>query len=298
MARILVENVHKKYKDKKVLNGLSFICENEILFLAGKNGAGKTTLIRLALGLDTPDKGSIAFLDNKNKKDNKIGVVFDTPCLFGQMTCKENINILCTGYLNDKEYVQEILDGLNINDDLLRQKASNCSFGQQHRVSVAVALIRKPMFLFLDEPTVGLDPVSWELVRNSIIKNKEQQNGCVIITGQDYFEMADFSDKILILDNGKSKYFGGTKDLISSFPVAVSVVSSNELPTEFLEICKEKIENSDKTYTYRFKEDVTNDMVIKLLDKHRISVNSLMSNRISLKEAVYKIINGEVRIDD
>ena len=216
MSSIIVNNLHKSFKSNHVLSGLSFECHNEIVFVAGLNGAGKTTLIRLALNLEFADKGTVSLINDYEKPlEDGIGVVFDTPCLYRKMTCKQNIGIFCTGYLDDKKHMQKVLDNLNIDSVLMRKNVDDCSFGQQHRVNVAIALIRKPTILFLDEPTIGLDPISWELIKDSIIQNKNEQGGCVVITGQDYHELGQMADKLLILRDGKSQYYGTVDDFVS-----------------------------------------------------------------------------------
>ena len=254
MSAIVCENLYKQYRDKQVLNGFDFQCENSIMFLAGRNGAGKTTFIKIAFGMEKPDKGHVRFVRDYSTKKHDIGVVFDTPCLYPHMSCQDNINIFCTGFLDDKAYVKTVLNNLHIDNELLHKSAGKCSFGQQHRISVAIALIRKPSFLFLDEPTIGLDPISWELVRNSIIKNKEEQNGCVVITGQDYFEMASFSNELVILDAGISKYTGSTKAFLESFPSELSVTMYAPIIKEIADKSKTIINNADGTVTCFFRQ--------------------------------------------
>lgn len=296
MTSIICDNLYKKYKGKQVLNGFSFECNNEILFLAGKNGAGKTTFIRIALGMEKPDKGTVTLEGNSSKKGN-VGVVFDTPCLYPHMTCKENIDIFCTGFLHDKNHVNKILQNLQISNDLLHKHVGKCSFGQQHRICVAIALIRKPTFLFLDEPTIGLDPISWSLVRKSIIKNRDEQNGSVIITGQDYFEMASFSNKIVILDEGICKFAGPTKKLLDSFPSTIALTTADILPENVLNKCENIISNNDGTKTYCFSQTVDQDYLLKTINEYSIVVKDLKTYQLSLKEAVYKTIgNKEVII--
>lgn len=215
MAKIIIKDLHKKFKRANVLNGLSFQIENEILFIAGRNGAGKTTLLRLLLNMERQDKGFIEIKDDVTNASENICCVFDSTCLYQDMNCSENISILGTGYLNDKAHIDRIIDSLQIKE-LLHKKVGRCSFGQQHRISMAIALIRKPVFLLLDEPTVGLDPMSWELVRAAVLANKNEQNGCVIITGQDYDALCDISDKILVLSDGISKFYGTPNELLSA----------------------------------------------------------------------------------
>lgn len=217
MTSISVKDLHKNFKDNKVLKGLSFECNNEILFIAGRNGTGKTTFIRIALGLEFANKGSVTLTENGqpiSKED--IGVVFDTPCLYPNKTCKENISILCSGYTADKKHLHSVLEKLDINKQMLSKKAGRCSFGQQHRLSMAIALIRKPKILFLDEPAIGLDPISWELIKQCILQNNKEQKGCTVLTGQDYFELGNIADKLLVLKNGVGEYFGTVDGFINN----------------------------------------------------------------------------------
>lgn len=88
MTKLVANNVSKKFKSHQVLQGLSFNCEDEILFIAGKNGAGKTTFIRLALGMERLDKGEIHYEGDKELSTSELrkGCVFDTPCLFMEMS--------------------------------------------------------------------------------------------------------------------------------------------------------------------------------------------------------------------
>ncbi|MBQ2775494.1 MAG: ABC transporter ATP-binding protein [Clostridia bacterium] len=292
MAKIIFNDVYKKFGNKSVLNGLSFTCENEVLFLAGKNGAGKTTLIRSALKLEKIDRGDISYISNSDNKTINTGAVFDTPCLYGQMTCEENINLFCTGFLKDKNHVKRILENLNIDRSLLKKLASKCSFGQQHRISVAIALIRKPTFLFLDEPTIGLDPISWKLVRESILRNKQEQNGCIIITGQDYFEMADFSEKLVILDEGVAKFSGKTQEFLKDFPYKVSLTIPSKLTEKVQFNVQQETKNNDGSYTYVFGNDVKTEDVVLLTNANNIPIISLSTIETNLKDAVYTVIGG------
>ena len=284
MSHIIVKDIHKSYKKNQVLNGLSFECKNEILFLAGKNGAGKTTFIRLALGLDKEDKGSIDFDGERN-----LGVVFDTPSLYQNLTCNENINILCTGYLDDKPYIDKILKTLRIDSSLLKKRVGKCSFGQQHRISVAIALIRKPVYLFLDEPTIGLDPESWEMVRECILINKEKQNGSVIITGQDYFEMRNLADKILVLEKGKAKFCESIPSFINRFKQRIKLITDKEIVFDS-ELGKymEKKEMIGNEHHYYFEN---RDQVLDLIHNGNIKILHLSTEHIDLKDAFLRSID-------
>jgi len=293
MAKLIVNDIYKKYKSHQVLTGLSFDCEDEILFLAGRNGAGKTTFIRLALGMERLDKGVINYLSDGVSSKNKlrIGCVFDTPCLFMEMTGQQNINIFCTGFLQDKANLTRILDSLNIDNMFLKKKVRMYSFGQQHRLNVAIALIRKPQVLFLDEPTVGLDPVSWDLVRESILDNQRTQHGCVIITGQDYFEMGKLASKLLILDEGVAKYVGTPKDFLSKFPKEIVLVTKADKLPEELQKYISKIDKDDNgNYIYRLMTGHQTEEVFIHIKNSNIEATQLSIIETDLKEAFLKTI--------
>lgn len=293
MAKLIVNDIYKKYKSHQVLTGLSFDCEDEILFIAGRNGAGKTTFIRLALGMERLDKGVIDYLNDGVSGRNKlrIGCVFDTPCLFMEMTGQQNINIFCTGFLKDKSNLTRILDSLNIDNMFLKKKARMYSFGQQHRLNVAIALIRKPQVLFLDEPTVGLDPVSWDLVRESILDNQRTQHGCVIITGQDYFEMGKLASKLLILDEGIAKYVGTPKDFLSKFPKEIVLVTKDDkLPEEFQKYISKIDKDDNGNYIYRLTTGQHTEEVFIHIKNSKIEATQLSIIETDLKEAFLKTI--------
>ena len=293
MTKIIVNSIHKKFKSHQVLKGLSFTCEDEILFIAGKNGAGKTTFIRLALGMDSLDKGKINFenAENSTTKDMKIGSVFDTPCLFMEMSGQQNINIFCAGFLHDRAYIKQIKESLNIDDRFLKQKAGKYSFGQQHRLNVAIALIRKPQFLFLDEPTIGLDPDSWDLVKESVLLNQRRQKGCVIITGQDYFEMGKFANKLLVLDEGISKYFGTPEDFLNKFPKEIVLKTNTDSLPDFLIKYIAKVEEDENgNFIYQLKTGQQTDEIFALIKNSDMVITQLSITEINLKEAFTRTI--------
>ena len=293
MSKIIVRNIFKSFKNNNVLAGLTFECDNEIVFIAGRNGAGKTTFIRIALKLERADKGEISLEFNNTSREKKVGAVFDTPCLYRQMSCKENLHIHCTGYLSDKKHVKTILDNLRIDKEILRKKAGNCSFGQQHRVSVAIELIRKPEILFLDEPTIGLDPISWELIKKSIIENKKAQRGCVIVTGQDYFELGKMADKILILENGKAQYFGTIPGFLASAPEMVLLkTNTNELPEIIKEHCLSNA-SIDIEGLYAFVLLAGKIDILQCLRENNIPIVSLDVHKPDLKSAILAVYKNK-----
>ena len=291
MVEVIVESLKKYYGPNRVLENVSFKCEDEIVFIAGKNGVGKTTFIRIALGLDSPTEGKIVFLENTKKiRRDYVGAVLDTPALFPNLNGYQNIKILCSGYLKDKEYFSEILKGLELNDSILKKKTGKYSFGQKHRLSVAIAMIKKPKILFLDEPTIGLDPISWSLVKKTIYDNQRKFGGCVIVTGQDYFEMNSFANKILILNDGKCQVYEPIQDFMNRFSKQL-IITTNclVLPDEINQYCKYSEQNSLGT-KYYFDANIKEE-IIEAFTKHKISIENLLVEGISLKDAFLQTVN-------
>lgn len=170
MSDISVINLKKKFNKKTILNDISFSTNGEFLFLAGRNGAGKTTLINCALELTDIDAGYVKY-DTKTLKDvrNQVAVVFDSAKLYLNFTGYTNIKIFNSKNRKDTHYVNEILEALELSHELLQKKVKTYSFGQRHRLAVAIAMINKPQYIFLDEPTIGLDPISWELTQKMLL---------------------------------------------------------------------------------------------------------------------------------
>jgi len=153
-------------------------------------------------------------------------------------------------------------------------------------------LIRKPKILFLDEPTIGLDPVSWGLVKKTIHNNKKELGGCVIVTGQDYFEMKNFADKILIIKDGMNCIYDDIQSFLDKFPNQLIITTNNEdLPNEIkkINVYKEYTSNGINYYfDAKFKESV-----VSLFAKYKIGIDNLLVREITLKDAFLQIANGK-----
>lgn len=287
MSLLNIENIEKEYRGKRVLDGFSMIANNEIVFLAGRNGAGKTTLIRLALDLDKDYSGKITYDGEPfNNKRKKISVVFDEPKLYKNFSGMDNIKIF-SGKKNDE--FNSIIKNLQLDDNLLYKKVSSYSLGQRHRLAVAIALLQKPSFLFLDEPTIGLDPISWDLVKKCLLNLKNSQV-VVVVTGQDYKEMEEIADSIVILDNAKTVYEGAINDLIEMFPCSLYVESYKNLDSENC-VSIESSESGRKKYLYQIMQEDISEFINKLKCQD-YDLRLLEIRKKSLEEAFFEMIGG------
>ncbi len=200
-----------------ILKDVSFeIGQGEILGIVGPNGAGKTTLVSTIAGiLDVPNSGinfhhaladNVEFMEMSPEKRYEHGIhcVFEGRKLFGDLTVKENLEIVLFGYSKQKakarlKDVIELFPKLN---ELLNKKAKHCSGGQQQMVAIARSIMVFPSVLILDEPTLGLSPSAIQAVRD-VIKVLVSGSVSILICEQRDSFVSDIADRKLILDNGK-----------------------------------------------------------------------------------------------
>lgn len=218
---IEVKNLTKSYKKIKAIDNLSFeVKEGEILGLLGPNGSGKTTTINCILSLLNYEKGNIIIFDKEMKPDSydikeKIGVIFQEIAVFEELTVYENIDYFCGLYINDKNLRQKYIeDAINLVglEDFKKFYPKQLSGGLLRRLNIACGIAHKPKLIFLDEPTVAVDPQS----RNNILEGikKLRDNGATIVYTTHYMEEVEIlCDRIIILDKGKIIAEGTSEEL-------------------------------------------------------------------------------------
>ncbi len=205
------QDLHKSFHDLKAVDGVSFdIYKGEIFGLLGPNGAGKTTTIRMLATVLKPDQGDVvvagyAVSKNGDQVRKLIGVCPQELALFMDLSAYDNLLFFgrMVG-LNKKEAHDQAmfhLDALGLKERA-KHKVSKFSGGMKRRVNLAIALMGHPQLLFLDEPTVGIDPQS----RNNIYENIRQLRsaGMTILYTTHYMDEADrLCDRVAIIDGGK-----------------------------------------------------------------------------------------------
>lgn len=208
MGRLIeIEKLSKSFGEQKVLDKIDFKLESgEIVGLIGPSGSGKSTLIKTMLGMEKADEGEALVLDYKMPKReilSNIGYMAQSDALYEMLTGYENLEFFgkMKGVPSDKlkkeiEYIAEIVD---LTDDL-KKLVSKYSGGMKRRLSLAIALIRSPELLILDEPTVGIDPS----LRKNIWKElfKQRDNGVGILVTTHVMDEAELTDKVGLLLNG------------------------------------------------------------------------------------------------
>lgn len=232
MKKIIeVSNLTKEYKNKKAVDNLSFdLYEGEILGLLGPNGSGKSTTINCLLSLLKYQKGSIKIFGEMMQADSydiksKIGVIFQDVAVFDELNVYDNINYFCGLYIKDKKtrlkYVEDAIDLVGLGE-FKKYYPKQLSGGLLRRLNIACGIAHKPKLIFLDEPTVAVDPQS----RNNILDGikKLRDDGATIIYTTHYMEEVEIlCDRIIILDKGKIIAQGTSEELKKQANIKVKV---------------------------------------------------------------------------
>lgn len=226
---ITIKDISKSFGKKVVLKDITFaIQEGQIYGFIGPSGAGKTTIVKMIVGMDVPDKGSIHVLGEKMPNLNilqQIGYMAQSDALYTALTGKENLMFFASLFkLNKKERQNRIdyaAELVNLTSDL-NKKVSAYSGGMKRRLSLAIALIQNPQILILDEPTVGIDPELRLSIWNELIRLKKEEGKTIIVTTHvmDEAEKCDYismvRDGYIITDGTpsqlKERYSANTLD--------------------------------------------------------------------------------------
>lgn len=217
---ITVENLHKTYGDKSVLNGISLsVRRGEIFGVLGPNGAGKTTALETIVGLRHPSKGQVRVLNHDPAADRayvtaRMAVQPQAAALFPTLTVKETLQLFASFYeapLTPEELMHE-LDLSSARDVRIK----HLSGGQERRLLIGVALIGKPEILVLDEPSAGLDP---QARRNlwDILRTQQAQGTTILLSTHHMDEAAQVCDRIAVFVAGRVAVEGEPGSLISEY---------------------------------------------------------------------------------
>ncbi len=218
---------NRKYEVKKAVDDISFmIGRGEIVGFIGPNGAGKSTTIKMLSGILYPDAGSVeidGFVPYKQRKQyvKNIGVVFgqksqlnwDLPLIESFELMKFIYKIPQEQYEENLKLFSELLDM----EPFLRQPVRQLSLGQRMRGDIVAALLHSPELVFLDEPTIGLDVVAKEKIREFIRYMNKTRKTTIIFTTHDMQDIEKVCDRLIIIDKGKKIYDGSIDEIKNKY---------------------------------------------------------------------------------
>jgi len=236
---IVVENLVKIYPRVRAVDGISFtIPEREIFGLLGPNGAGKTTTIRILLTLIKPTSGNVTVfgvdaLAYPDKVREMAGYVPQDVSVDGEITGYENILIYSKLYRmpgdQREKRIKEVLEYMDL-QDRANSMVNTFSGGMMRRLELAQSLVNRPKMLFLDEPSIGLDPNArnaiWELVK----RLRDEYGTTILLTTHDMVEADALCERIGIMDRGKLAVIGKPSELKSAVGGEILSISS-QAPT-------------------------------------------------------------------
>jgi ABC-2 type transport system ATP-binding protein len=203
-----IDHVAKRFAAKTVLSDVSLTIDKpEIFGLLGPSGAGKTTLVKMIVGMERPTDGSIHVLGVKVpnlKLMTDIGYMAQSDALYGELTAEENLKFFAQLYglsgKRLKENAERVLELVGLQDDA-KKPVQKFSGGMKRRLSLAIALIHRPKFLILDEPTVGIDPLLRKKLWNTFGELKD--NGVTLIVTSHVMDEAERCDRLGLIRDGR-----------------------------------------------------------------------------------------------
>jgi len=307
---IEVKGLTKEYKKMKAVDDLSFeVKGGEILGLLGPNGSGKSTTINCILSLLNFEKGSIKIFGKEMNPDSydlkkEIGVVFQEVAVFEELNVYDNVDYFCGLYIGDKKtrekYVDEALELVGLLD-YKKFYPKQLSGGLLRRLNIACGISHKPKLIFLDEPTVAVDPQS----RNNILEGIKalRDGGATIVYTTHYMEEVEIlCDRIIILDKGKILASGIASDLkeLSDIDEKITVEIS-EIDESILNEINDFANVTDFTFemnilTVKYKKGKNNlGELINFLKKKSVTYNKIFSERPTLNDVFLSLTGKGLR---
>jgi len=228
---VAVEYLHKSFGIHNVLDGITLaVSRGETLAVLGRSGTGKSVLLRLIIGLESPDSGSVCIngqnigdlpLDQLGEIRKKMGFLFQHAALYDSLTVGENVAFPLEHHRRELSRserngrVKQLLAEVGMEGDLDKMP-SDISGGMQKRVGLARALALEPEILLLDEPTAGLDPISSGEIDDLILKLQRERRMASIVVTHDLHSARTIANRLALLDKGKVVIEGKYEDLLQS----------------------------------------------------------------------------------
>ena len=228
---ISVEDLHKSFGPQKVLNGLSLnVNRGETLAILGRSGTGKSVSLRIIIGLEKPDSGSVRIhgqeitglsLDELGEIRKKMGFLFQHAALYDSLTVEQNVAFPLLHHKQEmsgnerSERARQLLTEVGL-DGQYDKMPSDISGGMQKRAGLARALALEPDILLLDEPTAGLDPISSGEINELVLKLQQEHHMASIVVTHDLHSAKTIANRLALLDKGNVIIEGNFEDLQQS----------------------------------------------------------------------------------
>jgi ABC-2 type transport system ATP-binding protein len=301
---IEVQNLKKKYGNIIALDDVSFeVGKGQTFGLLGPNGAGKTTTIKLLCGIIKPDSGTVSLNGRTDPTlmdvRRSLGVVPQTLAIYEELSAEENLRFFGRIYGLDSQILSKrITECLEIAglSKRKKEKVSKYSGGMKRRLNMVCSFLHEPPILLLDEPTVGVDPQSRNLIFDTIEEIKKQ--GRTIIYTTHYMEEAErLCDKVAILDHGKILDVGNVENLISRHGGPSHIEAELEEKLSDVEKIKTFVDDKDIQFEEKIIRFKTNQPMESLAQLNRSGVrfHSIKVQTANLEDVFLNLTGRRLR---
>ncbi|MBI5207319.1 MAG: ATP-binding cassette domain-containing protein [Candidatus Firestonebacteria bacterium] len=307
MNIIEVKNLTKKFNNISAVDNISFtVKKGEIFGFLGPNGAGKSTTIGILATLIEPAQGQV-FLNNFNVLNDKndvrksIGIVFQDPSLDDRLTAEENLRFHAKLYgVPKKEYQNRMEEVLNLVDLWERKDdiVKTFSGGMKRRLEIARGFIHYPEILFLDEPTIGLDPQTRAHLWDYVIKLNHERNMTIFMTTH-YMDEAENCNTIAIIDYGKIVAIDNPENLkkqIGGDVIKIKSKNINELKNKLIN--KFNIEIKEENDHLEFKVSDGEKFLPRIFNELNTEINAIELRKPSLDDVFLSLTGRKIRDEE
>lgn len=295
---IKVKNLVKRYqREVLALDNVSLeMRENEILGILGPNGCGKTTLINCILGLLNYESGEITINGEKMspKVSAQIGIVPQDLSFIDALTVEQNIDFFCGLYIKDKilrkQYVKEAIAFVAL-EGYEKRKASKLSGGLKRRLNIACGIAHKPKLVFLDEPTVAVDPQSRNFILEGLKKLNKAGTGIVYTTH--YMEEAEIlCDRIAIMDIANFVVVGSKNEIMNKMGIHAILKLKADKAFNLPDTVKQRGENE-----YILENETALESLLNALKQQDVNYTIIEMNQPTLND-IFLILTGKLLRDE
>jgi phospholipid/cholesterol/gamma-HCH transport system ATP-binding protein len=230
-SAVAVQDLHKSFGSQIVLNGIGLtVSRGETLAVLGRSGTGKSVLLRLIIGLEKPDLGSVCIhgqdidglaLDQLGEIRTKMGFLFQHAALYDSLTVEQNVAFPLQHHKKEMskseqgDRARQLLEEVGM-EGAFEKMPSDISGGMQKRVGLARALALEPDILLLDEPTAGLDPISSAEINDLVLKLQAEHHMASIVVTHDLHSAKTIADRLALLNEGNVVIEGSFEELQKS----------------------------------------------------------------------------------
>ena len=295
---IEVKNLNKFFGKKQVLKDVSFdVKEGEILGFIGPNGAGKTTTIKLMLGLQSIDSGTVLINSFDVQKEFekailKVGTIVESPDMYMYLTGKKNLKLIADMYKGiTKDRIDGVVKIVGL-ENRINDKVSKYSLGMRQRLGIAAAILHKPNVLILDEPTNGLDPEGIKELRDFLKDLAKKEKMGILVSSHNLAELESFCSDVCLIKNGEIITTASIDDIrkADKSSYLIKINDTDDLK-DVLHVDDKII---DKQYIKVYIEEENIPVLLKKLNKKGKKVYEVKKDSLTLEDAFISKTGGNI----